>query len=124
MTQDVSSISMVRPTSRTPDPEVPGKASRRRYPAKYKLKILREADACTKAGEVGALLRREGLYSSLLSQWRRQRDQGALSGLKAKKRGRKTKARNPLAARVGKLEKEDRNSTAGRSDAGPPRNTP
>ena len=71
-----------------PDPEVPARPTRRRFSAKYKLAILREADACTEPGEIGALLRREGLYSSLLSSWRRQREKGALSGL-AGKRGRK-----------------------------------
>lgn len=71
-----------------PDPEVPARPTRRRFSAKYKLAILREADACTEPGEIGALLRREGLYSSLLSSWRRQRERGALSGL-ARKRGRK-----------------------------------
>jgi len=59
------------------DPELVEKASRRRYSAKYKLSIVREADACTKPGEVGALLRREGLYSSHLGTWRAQRDAGA-----------------------------------------------
>ena len=59
-------------TSRTtdPDPEVPAKVQRRRFPAAYRLRILRQADACKKPGEVGALLRREGLYSSLLTNWR------------------------------------------------------
>jgi transposase-like protein len=61
---------------------------RRRFTAEYKLGILREADACTRAGEVGALLRREGLYSSLLSEWRKQREQGALAAL-ARPRGRR-----------------------------------
>ena len=71
-----------------PSPEVPEKARRRRFSAEYKKRILEEAEACREAGEVGALLRREGLYSSHLSGWRRQREQGALAGL-GKKRGRK-----------------------------------
>ncbi len=70
-----------------PDPELVEKASRRRYSAKYKLSIVREADACTKPGEVGALLRREGLYSSHLGTWRAQRDAGALGALEPKQRG-------------------------------------
>jgi transposase len=70
-----------------PDPEVPAKARRRRFSAEYKLAILREADACTQPGEIGALLRREGLYSSHLVDWRRQRDAGALQAL-ARRRGR------------------------------------
>ena len=59
-----------------PDPEVPEKAVRRQYTAEYKLRVLGEADACREPGEVGALLRREGLYSSLLSAWRQQRAEG------------------------------------------------
>jgi len=62
-----------------PDPEVPEKAARRRFTAEYKLNILRQADHSRTAGEVGALLRREGLYSSHLTTWRRQRDAGILS---------------------------------------------
>jgi transposase-like protein len=72
-----------------PNPEVPERAKRRRFTAEYKLKIVQEADRCS-SGEVGALLRREGLYSSHLAVWRRQRDEGALSSL-SKKRGRKAK---------------------------------
>jgi len=76
-----------------PDPELVEGPKRRRFTAEYKLRILREADACTRAGETGALLRREGLYSSHLSSWRKQRDAGALTAL-ARKRGRKPA--NPL----------------------------
>ena len=71
-----------------PDPEFVERPARRRFGAEYKLAILREADACTRVGEIGALLRREGLYSSHLSSWRKQRDEGALTAL-ARKRGRK-----------------------------------
>ena len=63
-----------------PDPEVTPKAKRRRFNAEYKLRILAEADGCTQPGEIGALLRREGLYSSLLTTWRRQRGRGAVTG--------------------------------------------
>src|ERR1041384_1236006 len=69
-----------------PDPEVPEKARRRRFSAEYKLAILGEADRCTEPGQIGALLRRERLYSSHLVDWRRQRDAGALQAL-ARKRG-------------------------------------
>src|SRR5829696_3501578 len=69
-----------------PDPEVPEKAKRRRFSAEYKLAIVREADACTEPGEIGALLRRERLYSSDLVDWRRQREAGALQAL-ARTRG-------------------------------------
>jgi transposase-like protein len=64
-----------------PDPELVERARRRRFSAEYKLRILREADACAKPGEIGALLRREGLYSSLLTEWRRQRERGSLAAL-------------------------------------------
>jgi hypothetical protein len=80
--------------STPPDPEVPAKARRRRFSAEYKLAILREADACTQPGEVGALLRREGLYSSHLVDWRRQRDAGALQAL-ARRRDRPTRPTRP-----------------------------
>lgn len=89
-----------------PDPEVPAKARRRQFTAKYKLKILEEADRCTKPGQIGALLRREGLYSSLLSSWRDQRDSGALKGLAPKQRGRKPRPVDPQAKRVTELERE------------------
>ena len=71
--------------------EVSSKAQRRRFTAEYKRKVLQEADACTKQGELAALLRREGLYSSHLTAWRRLRDAGELSGLAAKKRGPKSR---------------------------------
>ena len=68
--------------------EIPEKAQRRRFDAAYKLRILEEADRLTGPGEVGQLLRREGLYSSHLTTWRRQRDEGSLAGLTPKRRGR------------------------------------
>ena len=88
-----------------PDPEVVAKSKRRRFSAEYRLKILRQADGCKAPGELGALLRREGLYSSLLSTWRRQRELGALTALRARKRGPKPKAVDP---RLKELEKENR----------------
>ncbi len=89
-----------------PDPEVTDKPKRRRFTAEYKLSLLKKADACTQPGEVGALLRREGVYSSMLSQWRRQKDAGTLAALKPKRRGRKVQEVNPLAVRVTELERE------------------
>ena len=71
-----------------PDPELVERAQRRRYSAEYKLRIVREADACTAPGEVSALLRREGLFTSHLTYWRKQRDAGALDAL-GRPRGRK-----------------------------------
>lgn len=72
-----------------PDPEVLPRAERRQYAAQYKLRILEEVERCTERGQIGALLRREGLYSSHLSKWRRQRAEGQLQGLSPQKRGRK-----------------------------------
>ncbi len=91
-----------------PDPEVAEKKSRRRFSAKYKLRILQEADDCTQPGQLGALLRRQGLYSSNLTTWKKQREQGMLTGLAPKKRGCKNKPINPLADQVARLEKENR----------------
>ncbi len=90
-----------------PDPEVPAKARRRTFTAKYKLEILEGADGCSKPGEIGSLLRREGLYSSHLSKWRDQREAGALAGLTPKKRGRKPRPVDPQARRVAELEREN-----------------
>ena len=83
-----------------PDPEVPAKAQRRRFPAEYRLRILTQADACKKPGELGALLRREGLYSSLLTNWRRQREQGALQDMRGRRRGPPRGDHAPLRAGV------------------------
>jgi transposase-like protein len=71
-----------------PDPELVEGPRRRRFTAEYKLRVLREADGCARPSEVGALLRREGLYSSILSEWRKQREAGALEALE-RPRGRK-----------------------------------
>jgi transposase-like protein len=84
------------------------KATRRRFTAEYKLGVLREADACTEPGEIGALLRREGLYTSHLCLWRKQRRARELMGLAPARRGPAPKATNPLAATVAALEKETR----------------
>ena len=90
----------VVPPPVVPDPEVHERAARRRFTAEYKLQVLRQADQCAGIGEVGALLRREGLYSSHLTTWRRQREQGALVALAPKQRGRPTAPVSPLARRV------------------------
>ncbi|MBZ5638839.1 MAG: transposase [Acidobacteriia bacterium] len=86
-----------------PDPSVEAKAKRRRFTAEYKLRILREVDRAKGAGEVGAILRREGLYSSHLTQWRRDRDRVAKAGLAARKRGPKGRVEDP---RIKQLERE------------------
>lgn len=90
-----------------PTTEVPEKPVRRRFSVEYKLRILAEADGCSEPGQVGELLRREGLYSSLLSTWRRQRDEGVLAGLAPKRRGRKAKPKNPLADENARLQREN-----------------
>jgi len=103
--EDKSRVSEGKPMS--PDPEVPEQAKRRRFSAKYKLRILREADACTEKGQLGRLLRREGLYSSHLTTWRRQQEEGSLKGLAPKKRGRKPN-KNRKSKREAQLEGEVR----------------
>ena len=85
---------------RASDPELIERSRRRRFTAQYKLGVVREADGCSKLGEIGALLRREGLYSSHLSEWRKQRDAGALVAF-AKPRGRP--AADPRDAQIGNL---------------------
>ena len=89
----------------TPDPAVPAKVERRRFTTEYRLRILKEADACKKPGAVGALLRREGLYSSHLANWRRQREQGEFAVGRARRRGPTPKVIDP---RVKQLEVENR----------------
>ena len=85
------------------DPEVPEKTVRRKFTAAYKLRILKEAESCTKPGQVGALLRREGLYSSSLTSWRRQ----AARGLVPKKRGPVAQKADPHVRRIAVLEREN-----------------
>jgi transposase len=87
-----------------PDPEVVAKAKRRQFSAEYKQRILAEADACTKPGQIGALLRREGLYSSNLDKWRKQRARNGLAGLTPQKRGPKV---DPQAAEVARLQRDN-----------------
>ena len=95
-------------TPKRPDPEVPEKKPRRRFTAQYKARILAEIDACAHTGAVGAILRREGLYYSNITTWRRQCQDGALKGLAPKKRGRKKREVTPEAKRVAELERENR----------------
>lgn len=87
-----------------PDPEVPEKTIKRKFTVKYKARIVREADACTETGQIGSLLRREGLYSSQLAQWRQAYQKGALAALKDNKRGRK-QVKHPLQAENERLKK-------------------
>ena len=99
-------VSPALPASR-PDPEVVARPKRRSYTAEYKLRILQEAEAAAATpGGVGALLRREGLYSSLLAYWRRERAHGIREALTPQKRGPKSK-RNPMAEEVQKLQRQN-----------------
>ena len=90
-----------------PDPEVVAKPTRRRFTAEYKLRILRETDGQREPGAIGALLRREGLYSTHLSAWRRERERGALEMLRARRRGRKADATQDLRQQIAALEGEN-----------------
>ena len=101
----VSSPSAGAAVAVAPDPEVVEKASRRRFTAKYKLQVLEEADRC-EPGDIGALLRREGLYSSHLTTWRRQREAGALAALTPRQRGRRGHTVDAQGTRVAELERE------------------
>ena len=87
--------------------EVFERPQRRKFTAEYKARILQEVEACTRPGEVGAILRREGLYTSLLVDWRRLRDMAALDALAPKRRGRKPKTVDPKAAEIEKLRREN-----------------
>ena len=90
-----------------PNPEVPATAKRRQFSAEYKRRILKEADRCKLPGEIGALLRREGLYSSALTTWRKARDRGELAGLRPKKRGAKPVPEKIAARETEKLRREN-----------------
>ena len=98
-----SDLAAARPVREgVPDPELVERAKRRRFSAEYKLRILGQAEACTRPGEIGALLRREGLYTSHLTAWRKQRDAGALEALD-RKRGRKPA--DPREAQIAALQR-------------------
>jgi transposase len=90
----------------TEDVQVAAKPRRRTYTAEYKRRILKEADACTVPGAIGALLRREGLYSSLLVEWRRARGRGELAALTPRKRGRKPMRVDPRDRKITELERQ------------------
>ena len=92
-------------TTKVPETEVVARPKRRRFTTAYKLRILEEADRCTRPGEIGALLRREGLYSSSLTSWRRQRERGQ------RERGQRERGQlqnQPLAQEMAQLRRENR----------------
>ena len=88
------------------DPEIAAMAQRRRFTTPYKLQVLREADRCRKPGEIGALLRREGLYGSHLVTWRAARRRGELTAHKVARRGRRADPGRALKTRIAQLERE------------------
>jgi transposase len=90
-----------------PDPEVAAKPTRRRFTAEYKLRVLREAESQREPGAIGALLRREGLYSTHLTAWRRQREGGALEAMRQRRRGRKPDPAAGARQRIAALEAEN-----------------
>ena len=94
-------------TSSVPDPEVAATAKRRQFSSSEKRRILAAADRCTEAGEIGALLRREGIYSSQLASWRKQREANERAALEPKKRGRKADPMIAQDRRVAQLTKEN-----------------
>ncbi len=96
----------------TVETEVVAKARRRRFTAAEKLRVLREADRCSRPGELGALLRREGLYSSHLSAWRSARKRGELAGLTSRPRGPKAQRPDPRERKIVELEREVKRATA------------
>ncbi len=91
----------------TVETEVVAKARRRRFTAKEKLRVLREAERCTRPGELGALLRREGLYSSHLSTWRAARQRGELAGLAPRRRGPPPQRPDPRERKIAELERDN-----------------
>jgi transposase len=104
-----ASIPEAAPATRVPglaNPEVSDKAVRRRFTAEYKRRILQEADQCGPGG-IAVLMRREGLYSSHLTTWRKQRKSGEIAGLAPRKRGKKPVPRNPLTAENEQLRREN-----------------
>src|ERR1700680_907391 len=103
MTMEISPSQPTLEAATRLDPEVVERPTRRRFTAEYRMSILRQADACTGMGELGALLRREGLYSSSLAAWRRQRDRGGLTT--EAKRGRRSTP--PADTELARLRKEN-----------------
>lgn len=100
-----------------PDPEVEARPKRRRFTAEYKARILREAERCKEPGEIGALLRGEGLYSSHLITWRRQREKDGVAGL-SRKRGRKADPERGSARKIAQLEAANRRLSEKLREAG------
>ena len=114
-----------RPPLDPTNPEVVERTSRRRFTAKYKLRVLEQANGCAETGQIVALMRREELYPSDFTTWRRQREAGALAGLAPRNRGHKANPKNRQAQHMAELERErtmliQRNLPAGRLKKGSP----
>jgi transposase len=106
--RDIGMKTEVMASPSCPEVEVLAKPERRRFTVEYKKRILREADKCTRPGEIGALLRREGLYSSSLTHWRRARDRGDLLGTGIRKRGPEGRPVDRRDRRISELGRENR----------------
>lgn len=100
-----------RRVARAVDPEVLERPRRRKFSAEYKVRILREAERAKESGQLGGLLRREGLYTSNLTTWRRQFEGGALAALAAKKRGKKANPVDARDTRIRELERDNERLT-------------
>ena len=107
MTDRQTSMNESRRTVPAPDPEVAATAKRRQFSSKEKHRILAAADGCTEVGQIGALLRREGIYSSQLAAWRKQRKVSERTALEPRQRGRKADPAIAEARRVVELTKEN-----------------
>lgn len=107
---DVEAVAVDGESPTLASPEVEMRPKRRRFTAEYKARILREVERCSKAGEIGALLRREGLYASHLITWRRQVQKDGVGGL-SRKRGRKADPEISLARKNAQLEKTNQRLT-------------
>ena len=107
MSESMSSQLSNNEKVKRPDPEVLEKPVRRKFTAAYKLKIVEAAEGFTELGQIGALLRREGLYSSQLSTWGNQRQQGQLQALEDNKRGRKATITPPVQKELEQLRREN-----------------
>ena len=103
--ESLSTEESERVPGQPPDPEVKDQARRRQYSAAYKLRILEELDRCTEPGQQGAILQREGLYSSHLTKWRKERRSGQLKALTPKKRGRREA--DPATVELARLQREN-----------------
>jgi len=107
---DVTAVGVDGESPALADSEVVVRATRRRFTAKFKARVLEEVDRCTRSGEIGAVLRREGLYASHLITWRRQREANGVAGL-SRKRGPRANPDSGAARKIAELERSNRRLT-------------